>query len=95
MGTLHSDAHDSDSGRHSQAFLTPSLETPQSSEVCSLELWTSVHCLFHQRALPPTRNKVGILHSLVPPNRWTDRMRQPRIGPVPLAICKQTAKQLV
>jgi len=95
MGILHSNAHDGDSGRCSQAFFTPSLETPRSSKVCSLRPWTSVRRLFHQRALPPTRNKVGILHSLAPPNWWTDGMRQPRIGPVPLAICKRTARWLV
>jgi len=66
MGILHSNAHDGDSGRCSQAFFTPSLETPRSSKVCSLRPWTSVRRLFHQRALPPTRNKVGILHSLAP-----------------------------
>jgi len=94
-GTLHSDAHDSDSRRSSLAFPTSSLETPQSSEVCSLGLQTLVRCSFHQRALPTTRNKVGIFYSLAFPNRWTDGTRQPRVGPVPLAICKRAARQLV
>ena len=61
-------AHDGDSRRSSLAFPTSSLETPQSSEVCSLRLRTSVHCSFHQRALPTTRNKVGVFYSLAPPN---------------------------
>ena len=87
-GTLHSDAHDSNSGRSSQAFPTSSLETPRSSKVCSLRLWTSVCHSFHQRALPTTRNKVGVFYSLASPNRQTDGMCQPRVGPVPLAICK-------
>ena len=94
-GTLHSDAHDGDSGRSSQAFPTSSLETPRSSEVCSLRPQTSVHRLFHQKALLTTRNKVGVFYSLAPPNQWTDGMCQPRVGPVPPAICKQAARRLV
>jgi len=95
MGTLHSDAHNGDSRRSSPAFLTSSLETPWSSKVCSLGPWTSVHHSFHQRALPPPRNKVGIFYSLAPLNQWADRMHQPRIGPVPPAICKWVAGRLV
>jgi len=94
-GTLHSNAHDGNSGRSSPAFPTSSLETPWSSEVCNLRPQTSVHCLFHQRALPTTRNKVGIFYSLAPPNQQTDRTCQPRVGPVPLAICKRAARRLV
>jgi len=94
-GTLCSDAHDSDSGRSSLAFPTSSLETPRSSEVHTLRLRTSVHCSFYQRALPTTRNKVGIFYSLAPPNQQTDGTRQPGVGPVPLAICKRVARQLV
>ena len=94
-GTLHSDAYDGDSGRSSLAFPASSLETPRSFKVCSLRLQTSVHHLFHQRALPTTRNKVGVFYSLAPPNRWTDRTRQPRVGPVPPAICKRAARRLV
>jgi len=82
-GTLHSNAHNSDSRRSSQAFPTSSLETPQSSEVCSLRPWTSVRRSFYQRALPTTRNKVGVFYSLAPLNQWTDGTRQPRVGPVP------------
>ena len=95
MDTLYSNTHNGDSKRHSQAFLTPSLETPRSSKVCSLGLQTSVHCSFHQRALLLTRNKVGVLYSLASPNQWTDRTRQPRIEPIPPAICKWTARRLV
>jgi len=87
-GTLHSDTHDGDSGRGSPAFPTSSLETPRSSEVRSLRLRTSVRRSFHQRALLTTRNKVGVFCSLAPPNRRTDRTRQPGVGPVPLAVCK-------
>jgi len=94
-GILHSDAHDGDSRRSSLAFPTSSLETPQSSEVCSLGLRTSVRHSFHQRALPTTRNKVGIFYSLALPNRQTNGTRQPRVGPVPPAICKRAARQLV
>jgi len=94
-GTLHSDAHDGDSGRSSPAFPTSSLETPWSSEVRSLRPRTSVHRLFHQRALPTTRNKVGVFYSLAPPNRQTDRTCQPGVGPVPPAICKRVARRLV
>ena len=94
-GTLHSDAHNGDSGRSSLAFPTSSLETPWSSEVCSLRLRTSVRCSFHQRALLTTRNKVGIFYSLAPPNRRTDGTCQPRVGPVPPAICKRAARRLV
>jgi len=94
-GALHSDTHDSDSERSSQAFFISSLETPWSSKVCSLRPWTLVHYLFHQRALLPTRNKVGVLYSMAPPNQRTDGTCQPRIGPVPLAICKWAARQLV
>jgi len=46
-------------------------------------------------SLTPTRNKVGILHSLVSSNQWTDRAHQPRVRPVPMALCEQTARQLV
>ena len=63
--------------------------------MCSLGPQTSVRRLFHQRALPPTRNKVGVFYSLAPLNWWTDRMRQPRVGPVPSAICKWAARRLV
>jgi len=95
MGTLHSDTHNSDSGRSSPAFPTSSLETPRSSEVRSLRPKTSVRSSFHQRALLTTRNKVGVFYSLAPPNRRTDGTRQPGVGPVPLAICKQAARRLV
>jgi len=94
-GTLHSDAHDGDSGRSSLAFPTSSLETPWSSEMHSLRPRTSVHHSFHQRALLTTRNKVGVFYSLAPPNRQTDETRQPGVGPVPLAICKRAARRLV
>ena len=94
-GILHSNTHDGDSERSSQTFSTSSLETPQSFEVCSLRLQTSVRHSFHQRALPPTRNKVGIFYSLAPPNWRTDRTHQPRVGSVPPAICKWTARRLV
>jgi len=93
--TLHSNAHDSDSERSSQAFPISSLETPWSSKVCSLRPQTSVRCSFYQRALLTTRNKVGVFYSLAPPNQRTNRMHQPRVGPVPLAICKRAARQLV
>ena len=63
--------------------------------MCSLGLQTSVHRSFYQRALPTTRNKVGVFYSLAPPNQRTDGTRQPRVGPVPLAICKQVARWLV
>jgi len=94
-GTLYSDAHNSDSGRSSPAFPTSSLETPWSSEVHSLRPRTSVRHLFHQRALPTTRNKVGVFYSLAPLNRWTDGTCQPGVGPVPPAICKRVARRLV
>ena len=61
----------------------------------SLRLQISVRYLFYQGALPPTRNKVGVFYSLAPPNQQTDRMHQPRVGPVPPAICKQAARWLV
>jgi len=93
--TLHSGAHNSDSRGSSQAFSTPSLEAPQPSEVCSLGPQTSVCSSFYQRTLPLARNQVGILHSLAPWNRWTDRVRQPRVGPVSPALREQTARQLV
>ena len=94
-GTLHSDTHNGDSGRSSPAFPTSSLETPRSSEVCSLRPRTSVRRSFHQRALLTTRNKVGVFYSLAPSNRWTDRVCQPGVGPVPPALCEQKARQLV
>jgi len=94
-GTLHSDAHDGDSGRSSPAFPTSSLETPQSSEMRSLRLRTSVHRSFYQRALPTTRNKVGVFYSLAPLNRQTDGTCQPGVGPVPPAIYKRVARRLV
>ena len=94
-GILHSNAYNGDSRRSSPAFPTSSLETPRSSEVHSLRLRTSVRRSFHQRALPTTRNKVGVFYSLAPPNRRTDRTRQPGVGPVPPAICKQAARRLV
>ena len=74
MGILHSDAHDSDSGGSSQAFPALSLEAPQSSEVCNLRPQTSVHSLFYQRTLLPTRNKVGVFYSLALSNQWTDKV---------------------
>jgi len=74
------------------AFLTSSLETPRPSEVCSLGLRTSVRRSFHQRALPTPRNKVGVFYSLAPSNRWADRVRQPGVGPIPLAVCEQMAR---
>ena len=95
MGTLYSNAHDGDSRRSSLAFPTSSLETPRSSEVHSLRPRTSVYRSFHQRALPTTRNKVGVFYSLAPPNRWTDGTCQPGVGPVPPAICKRAARRLV
>jgi len=94
-GTLHSDTHDGDSGRSSPAFPTSSLETPWSSEVRSLRPRTSVRRSFYQRALPTTRNKVGVFYSLAPPNRQTDGTRQPGVGPVPPAIRKRAARRLV
>ena len=56
---------------------------------------TSVHSSFHPRTLLSTRNKVGILHGLASSDRQTDGVRQPRVGPVPLAICEWTVRQLV
>jgi len=94
-GTLHSDTHDSDSGRSSQTLPTSSLEAPQSSEVRNLRPRTSVCSSLHQRALPTTRNKVGVFYSLVPPNRRTNGTRQLGVGPVPPAICKRAARRLV
>ena len=93
--TLHSDTHNGDSGRSSQAVSTSSLEAPWSSKVHNLGLWTSVHSLFYQRTLPSTRNKVGIFYCLAPSNRQTNGACQPGVGPVPLAICERMARQLV
>jgi len=93
--TLHSNTHDGDSGRSSQAFLTPSLEAPWSSEVHNLRPQTSVCSSFHQRTLLSTRNKVGIFYSLAPLNWWKDRVCQPGVGPVPPALCEQAARWLV
>jgi len=93
--TLHSNAHDSDSGRSSQTFSASSLEAPWSSEVHNLRLQTSVHSSFHPRTLPSARNKVGILYSLASLDQWTDGACQPRVGPVPLAICERMARRLV
>jgi len=95
MSALHSDTHDSDSGRSSQAFPIPSLEAPRSSEVRNLGPQTSVHSSFHQRTLPSTRSKVGIFYSLAPSNQQTDGACQPRVGPVPPALCKRVARRLV
>ena len=94
-GTLHSNTHDGDSGRSSQTLPTSSLEAPRSSEVHNLGPQTSVRSSLHQRALPTTRNKVGVFYSLAPPNRWTDGTRQPGVGPVPPAVCKRVARRLV
>ena len=63
--------------------------------MCSLRLQTSVCRSFHQRALLTTRNKVGVFYSLVSLNQQTDGTHQPRVGPVPLAICKWVARRLV
>jgi len=93
--TLHSDAHDGDSGRNSQAFSIPSLEAPQPSEVHNLGPRTSVHSSFHQRTLPSTRNKVGIFYRLAPSNRWKNRAYQPGVRPVPLALRERVARRLV
>ena len=72
--TLHSDAHNGNSRRSSQAFPASSLEASRPSKVCNLGPQTSVHSSFHQRTLPSTRNKVGVFYSLAPPNQWTDGM---------------------
>jgi len=93
--TLHSDIHDSDSGRSSQAVPTSSLEAPWPSEVCNLGPRTSVRSSFHQRTLPSTRNKVGIFYRLVPSNRQTNGVCQPGVGPVPLALRERAARRLV
>ena len=93
--TLHSDAHNHDSGGSSQAFPTPSLETPWPSEVRNLGPRTSVRSSFYQRALPLARNQTSVLHSLAPSNQRTDRTRQPGVGPVPLALRERMAKRLV
>jgi len=95
MSTLHSNAHDGNSRRSSQAFLTPSLEAPQSSKVCNLGPQTSVHSSLHQGTLLSARNKVGVFHSLASLNWQTDGARQPRVGPVPLALCEREARRLV
>jgi len=95
MSTLHSNAYDSDSRRSSQAFPVSSLEAPWSSKVCNLGLQTSVRSSLHQGTLPPARNKVGIFHSLVSSNQQTDGVCQPRVGPVPPALCEQKARWLV
>jgi len=55
----------------------------------------TVHGSFHQRALLPARNKVGVFYGLVFSNWWTDGARQLRVRPVPLALCEQMARQLV
>jgi len=89
-GTLYSDTHDGDSGRSSQAFPTPSLEASQTPEVRNLGPQTSICSSFHQRTLPATRNKVSVFYSLAPPNRRTDRVCQPGVGPVPPALRKWT-----
>jgi len=93
--TLHSNAHNGDSGRSSQTFPTSSLEAPWPSKVHNLRLRTSVCSSFHPRTLPSTRNKVDVLYGLAFPDRRTDRACQPRVGPVPLAICERMARQLV
>ena len=93
--TLHSDTHNGDSGRSSQAVSTSSLEAPWSSKVHNLGLWTSVHSLFYQRTLPSTRNKVGIFYCLAPSNRQTNGACQPGVGPVPLALRERAARRLV
>ena len=67
----------------------------QSSDMHSLGPWTPVCSLFHQRTLLPTRNKVGVFHSLASSNRQTDRACQPGVRPVPLALCKQVPRRLV
>jgi len=95
MSTLYSNAYDGDSVRSSQTFPTSSLEAPQPSEVRNLGPRTSVCSSFYPRTLPSPRNKVGVLHSLASLDRWTDRARQPRVGPVPLAICERMARRLV
>jgi len=95
MSTLHSDTHDGDSGRSSQAFPTSSLKAPWPSEVRNFRLRTSVHSLFHQRTLPFTRSKVGIFYPLVPSNQRTNRACQLGVGPVPLALCERAARRLV
>ena len=93
--TLHSNAHDGDSRRSSQTFPASSLEAPWPSKVRNLRLRTSVCSSFHPRTLPSARNKVGVLYGLASPDRRTDRACQPRVGPVPLAICKRAARRLV
>ena len=93
--TLHSNAHDGDNRRSSQTFSASSLEAPWLSKVHNLRPRTLVHSSFHPRTLPSARNKVGVLHGLASSDRWTDGARQPRVGPVPLAICERTARRLV
>ena len=92
MSILHSDVHDGDSGRSSQAFPTSSLEAPRPSEVHNLRLQTSVCSSFHQRTLLSTRNKVGIFYCLALSNQRTNGACQPGVGPVPLALCEQAAR---
>ena len=56
---------------------------------------TSVRSSFHPRTLLSARNKVGVLHGLASSDRRTDGARQPRVEPVPLAICEWTVRRLV
>ena len=63
--------------------------------MCNLRPQTSVCSSLHQGTLPPTRNKVGIFYSLVFLNWWTDKVRQPRVGPVPPALCERKTRRLV
>jgi len=93
--TLHSNAHDSDSGRSSQAVPTSSLEAPWPSKVRNLGPQTLVRSSFYQRTLPSTRNKVGIFYCLTPSNRRTNGACQPGVRPVPPALCEQAARRLV
>jgi len=93
--TLHSDAHNSDSRRSSQAFPVSSLEAPRPSKVHNLRLWTSVRSSFYQRTLLPARNKVGVFHNLASSNRQTDGACQSRVRSVPPALCEWMARWLV
>jgi len=68
MSTLHSNAHNGNSKRSSQALFISSLEASRPSEVCNLGLRTSIHSVFHQRTLSLTRDKVGIFHSMASSN---------------------------
>ena len=93
--TLYSDAHDSHSRRSSPTLPPLCLKTPQPLETCCLRLRISIRSFVHQGTVQATRYTNILLYSLAPPDKQTNRIRQPGAWPVPPSIRQQTTGQLV